>query len=86
MVLLDMVVCQYTIRNLSPPHKKQFQFLNYNELLYTITFNYVTFATLMNGPAYVIAVDYDRYVILKYCFFESDQLEFVSFKYISCTN
>jgi len=29
MILLDMVVCQYTIRNLSPPQKKQFQFLNF---------------------------------------------------------
>jgi len=34
-------------------------------------------------PAYVIAVDYDRYAILKYYFFESNKRKFVSFKYFT---
>jgi len=69
-----------------PATQKVIPILNSNELLYIITFNYVTFAALMDVPAYGIAVDYDRYFILNYYLFESDQREFVSFKYFTFTS
>jgi len=31
---------------------------------------YVTFAAMLNARVYVIAVDYNRYIILKFCSFE----------------
>jgi len=38
----------------------------------------------MSWRAYVIAVDYDRYAILKYCPTEPNKRKFVPFKYFTC--
>jgi len=50
-----------------PASQKVTQKFYFNEIRYKITFNYVTFAAIWNGQAYVVAVDYDRYVIIKHC-------------------
>jgi hypothetical protein len=65
---------------LTASHKIYFQYLNYKELLYTITFTYVTFAAQYSGRAYVIAVSYRRFVILEYCFLQDSLRKSVSFK------
>jgi len=64
--------------------QKEDQYLNSNELLYTIAFSYVTFADMASMSGHAIAVDYDRYAILKYCFFGSSKRKFVTFKYFMC--
>jgi flavoprotein len=69
---------------LLPATQKEGQYLNSNELLYTKAFNYVTFADYMNVPIYIIAVDYDRYAIVKYCMFRNTKCKSVSFKYFTC--
>jgi len=49
-----------------------------------MAFSYVTFSVTMWIPAYAIAVDYDRYAILKYCLFGSSKRKLVPFKYYIC--
>jgi hypothetical protein len=66
-----------------PSTQKDDQYLNSNELLLKITFNFVTFADFMTVPIYVIAVDYDRYAILKYCFFHDSKRKFVPLKVLN---
>jgi hypothetical protein len=56
-----------------------FQFWNLNEPLYIKWFTYVTFAVSWKGGLYVIATDYNSYVIFKVCDNISDQR-----KYLSC--
>jgi len=36
-----------------------------------MTLNYVTISATWNGRVYILAVDYDRYVIAKFCSFNS---------------
>jgi len=38
----------------------------------------------MTVPVYLIAVDYDRYAILKYCFFHDTIRKFMPLKYFKC--
>jgi len=49
----------------------------------TISFIYVTFAAILTGQNYPIAVDYNRYVIYKFCFSESNQRKSVQFVYFT---
>jgi len=63
-----------------PATQKEGQYLNSKELLYTIEFIYVTFADNIRVPIYVIAVDYDRYAIVKYCIFRNTKCKSVLFK------
>jgi hypothetical protein len=72
-ILLNLVMYRYTICSLSPLHKKKYQYLNSSQLLYTIAFIYVTFSDFLSVQSSVITVVYDRYFILKYCLFESNQ-------------
>jgi len=57
---------------------------NFNELLYKISLTYVTFTASWNGYATVLAIDYDRYVILKYCAFESNKRKYAPFEPFKC--
>jgi hypothetical protein len=43
------------------------------EILYTIPLTYVTFAALVIGEAYVIDVDYKKYIIVEFCYLGSNQ-------------
>jgi hypothetical protein len=88
-ILLNLIKFRYSTSNLSPPHENKFQYLISKELLHTITFTYVTFAAFASGRAFPIAVDYDRYIIYQYCFFQhtvfpSKQCKSVIFKYFIC--
>ena len=84
MVLLNLVKCSYIICNISLPHTKYLKNLNSNELPYTNTLTYVTFAAVWSGRAFFIAVDYDRYAIGKLCSFESDESKYVHFECFQC--
>jgi len=48
-----------------------------------MSFTYVTFAAILTGRNYPIAVDYDRYLIYKYCFSDSNQRKSVQFIYFT---
>ena len=84
MVLLNGIKCRSIICNLSMPHTKYFQYLNSNELLYTIKFNYVTFADIWIGRHYVIATDYERYIISKLCLPQYNRRKSRPCKYFTC--
>jgi hypothetical protein len=73
MVLLKFVNSREITCNFSQPHIKYFQTLNSNKILFVITFLYITFAAIWTGPYYVLAVEYNSYVILKHCPFDSDE-------------
>jgi len=57
--------CVVKLRNIYPHHIKNSKHLCLKNFPYTISFIYVTFTAKWNGQAYVIAVDYNRYIILK---------------------
>ena len=79
MLLPNLINCRSFISKSILPSKSNFILLVLNStlFLYKITFTYVTFAVLWNGRFYVIAVDYDRYVIFKHCPFNSTQRKYV---------
>ena len=77
MVLLQFVNCQQITCNFSQPHIKLFQNLNSLSHLYTITFLCVTFAAHWTGTYNVVAAEYDRYFIVKYSPFDSDDGKYV---------
>lgn len=56
--------------------------LNSNVFLYKITLHYVTFAEMLNGKCYVIAVDYNSYVILEFRPSDSSQCKYVPYERI----
>jgi len=76
-------VSLHNLQSLTASQKK-FQYLNSNKLLYTISFIYGTFADFLSVRSYVITVDYDRYFILKYCLFESNQRTSMPYIYFTC--
>ena len=51
--------------------------LNFNVLLYTIIFTYVTFADQFSGLIKVLEVDYDSYAIVKHSSNNSSQSKYV---------
>jgi len=51
--------------------------------IYTITFTQVTFTAFLTGRSYPIAVDYNRYLIYKFCFSESSERKSVQFIYFT---
>jgi hypothetical protein len=46
------------------------QKLNFDGLLYVIILTYVSIAAIWTGRLYVIAVDYDSYIIARICTFD----------------
>jgi hypothetical protein len=57
---------------------------NFNELPYKISLTYVTFTAQWNGYAKVLSIEYDSYLIVKYCAFESNKRKYApneSFKF-----
>ena len=67
-----------------PASHKKFQYLNSKEFLYKIAFTYVTFADIWIGRHYVIAIDYDRYIIFKLCLLDSNKRKSVPCKHFTC--
>jgi hypothetical protein len=68
------------------PHIIKFENAYSNKLLYTINFTHVTFAGKWNGRYYVMAVDYESYVILKGCPFNTNERKYVPcewYKYVT---
>ena len=57
---------------------------NFNELPYKISLTYVTFTAQWNGNAIVLGTDYDRFLIFKYCAFESNKRKYVPFEIFKC--
>ena len=77
MALINFKRCWRIICNFSLPNTKKFKFWISNELLCKIAFTYVTFAAIWNGRYYVIAIDYEYYVIFKHCPVDSNQRKYV---------
>ena len=51
---------------------------------FVITFTYVTFAGTWNGIGHIIAVDYDRYYIGKYCSEGTHKRKYVPIECYEC--
>ena len=70
-------MCWLMIRNHCQPQTKQSQNVNSNELPYQISLTYLTFTAQWNGLSCVLAVDYDRYVIIKHCNYKSNKRKYL---------
>jgi len=55
-----------------------------NEIQYKITVNYVTFGALWSRYVYVVAVEYDRYDIIKYCPVDLSKRKYLPCEYFKC--
>jgi hypothetical protein len=69
--------CRSLIYEIKHHHKISLLLLNSNFSSIKITSIYVNFAAPWTGRYYVKAVDYDRYVILKHCPFDSNKRKYL---------
>jgi len=76
-------MCPKITQNLRASHKEFPKFKSW-KFPVKITLIYVTFTASWNGQYYVVAVDYNRYIINKLCSFELGKRKHVSCECFKC--